>query len=101
MQTETQPLPIFQVPREKTFNPESTNIALLAHVPSTTGTAGVLVVAFHNGSAYAYEGVTQETYALLASAESVGKHFNANIRGAKDKNDKPLYRGMKVDLRLT
>jgi len=44
---------------------------------------GVLRVTFRNGGAYDYQGVTQETYDALMSAESKGKYFGANIRNLK------------------
>lgn len=40
-----------------------------------------LHVKFPNGNHYTYEGVTPAQHAGLLSAESIGKHFAANIRG--------------------
>ena len=48
--------------------------------------AGELYVRFPGNPPrlYAYVGVTPEQYEALRTAESVGKHFNANIRGRND-----------------
>lgn len=44
--------------------------------------AGVdeLHVQFKNGTRYVYSGVSAEKHAALISADSIGKHFAANIR---------------------
>lgn len=41
----------------------------------------VLHVQFLNGSHYTHAGVSPADHTALASAESVGKHYNANIKG--------------------
>lgn len=55
---------------------KSTNIAAVGHDPATSQ----LVVQFKSGAAHVYEGVTAEDHAALVGAESVGKHFIANIK---------------------
>lgn len=42
----------------------------------------VLGVVFKSGSEYHYEGVSEDQFQDLLGAESVGKHFNANIKSA-------------------
>jgi hypothetical protein len=41
----------------------------------------VLHVQFLNGSHYSHAGVSPDHHAALMAAESVGKHYNANIKG--------------------
>lgn len=60
-----------------TPTPQSSNIAGHGHDPETS----TLLIQFKNGAVHKYEGVTAEDYAALAGAESVGKHFYAEIRG--------------------
>lgn len=40
----------------------------------------VLFIGFNKGSFYRYPGATEKDYAALVGADSVGKHFHANIR---------------------
>ena len=40
-----------------------------------------LTVKFKNGSAYTYAGVESTVFEVVANAESVGKAFNAEVRG--------------------
>jgi hypothetical protein len=44
------------------------------------GGADELHVQFKNGSRYVYSGVSAEKHGALIAADSVGKHFAANIR---------------------
>ena len=39
-----------------------------------------LVVTFHGGSVYKYEGVTEEDYSNFVNGESTGRAFNEHIR---------------------
>ena len=39
-----------------------------------------LIVTFHGGSVYKYEGVTEQDYNSFVSGESTGKAFNEHIR---------------------
>ena len=39
-----------------------------------------LIVTFKNGSKYQYDGVSEDVFKELISAESVCKYFTANIR---------------------
>jgi hypothetical protein len=55
---------------------QSSNIAAIGHDPEKNQ----LVVQFKSGATHAYEGVSAEDHAALIGAESVGKHFHANIR---------------------
>lgn len=57
---------------------ESSNIAAVGFDPETK----TLHVAFSNGTVYRYHDVDAEKHAKLMSADSVGKHFNAHIKGA-------------------
>jgi hypothetical protein len=47
-----------------------------------------LIVLFHNGSQYLYDGVPKKLAEEVATAESVGKAFNQLI--------KPRYEGVKI-----
>lgn len=47
-----------------------------------------LTVRFHNGSDYTYSGVSAEEHQALLNANSIGKHFSANIR--------TKYKGIKL-----
>ena len=53
----------------------SSNVEVVGHH------RGKLYVKFLNGSAYAYDNVPLPVYLDLVAAESVGKHFCANIKG--------------------
>lgn len=50
-----------------------------AHFDSATGT---LTVKFKSGGTYHYSGCNQDHYDGLCSADSAGKWFHQNIRGA-------------------
>lgn len=52
-------------------------ISSIGHNPETN----TLAVEFKSGAVYHYGPVTSEQYEALKNAESVGKHFNANMRG--------------------
>lgn len=56
----------------------SSNIAALGY----DGASQTLAVQFRNGDTWHYEGVPQEAYDSLRGAESVGRAFNAEIRGS-------------------
>lgn len=49
-----------------------------------------LVVAFTNGIGYHYAGVTEADLTEMLGAESVGKYFNANIKGNSTFESKKL-----------
>jgi hypothetical protein len=55
----------------------SSNIAEVGYDPQSL----TLGVRFTNGSLYHYAGVTPEKHAEFVGAESIGKHFGAQIRG--------------------
>lgn len=55
---------------------ESTNIAAIGHDKSRK----ILVIKFHNKKRYAFEKVTEEMFAKLKAAESIGSFFHKNIR---------------------
>lgn len=40
----------------------------------------VLFIGFNKGTFYRYPGASEKDYAALVGADSVGKHFHANIR---------------------
>jgi hypothetical protein len=46
----------------------------------------LLRVFFHNGSVYDYKEVSEEEFDALCKAESVGKHFNSEIKNNKEFN---------------
>lgn len=46
--------------------------------------ANELTVRMKNGKVYKYAGVNAEAFEAFANAESLGKHFAANIRGKFD-----------------
>jgi len=54
-------------------------------------TQGTFVVMFKNGTRYHYQGVPAEVVKDLLEADSIGKAFNANIKGNE------AYHGQKVD----
>jgi lysyl-tRNA synthetase class 2 len=56
---------------------ESSNLASYTYNPATQN----LSITFSRGDTYTYWGVDPETVAGLQFAGSVGKYFNANIRG--------------------
>ncbi len=41
---------------------------------------GILLVALRSGEVYEYAEVTPEAHAALLGAESVGRHFNTEVR---------------------
>lgn len=55
----------------------SSNIEAVDHDGGST-----LRVRFKNGGVYEYQGVSEEAYQALLTAESVGKHFAAHVRNA-------------------
>jgi len=65
------------IPREKV---DSSNVAEVGHDSDTD----TLVVLFHNGGMYAYDDVPRTVYDQMLSAESVGKFFNAHVKGKYD-----------------
>ena len=44
---------------------------------------GTIAVEFHSGSVHEYPDFTRDDFDALIGAESVGKHFHANIRNRK------------------
>lgn len=60
----------------------STSITEVGHDPITN----TLEVKFANGGIYSYDGVTAAHYDALLKAPSLGKHFQAHIRGANFKH---------------
>lgn len=59
----------------------SSTVAALGFFPTAEGAdTGELVVQFKGGETYRYRGVARETWALVNSAESVGKAINALIK---------------------
>lgn len=57
---------------------KSSQIAAIGHDPATN----TLAIRFNGGQKlYHYEGFTAEDFAKFKSAESIGKHFGAHIRG--------------------
>jgi hypothetical protein len=55
---------------------ESSNVAAVGYDPQTKEMA----VRFKSGSTYVYSGVSPEEHEALLSADSVGRHFNAQFR---------------------
>jgi KTSC domain len=55
---------------------KSSSLAAVHHDPAT----GVLSVKFQSGETYTYAGVSAGDHAKLMSADSVGSHFQKNIR---------------------
>lgn len=58
---------------------KSSNISHIGHDAPAEGEP-TLYIRFSNGSTFRYPGVAREVFDKLAAAESVGKHFYANIR---------------------
>ena len=56
---------------------ESSNIKEIGY----DETSKILMVKFHNGGLYAYDGVPTEVYENFKSAPSIGKFFIAAIKG--------------------
>jgi hypothetical protein len=65
------------IPRQKV---ESSNVAEVGYDADSE----TLVVLFHNGGMYAYDGVPATTFDQMVGAESVGKFFNTNVKGKYD-----------------
>ncbi len=55
---------------------KSSSLEAIAHDPAT----GVLSVKFKSGETYHYAGVSAADHSMLMAAESVGSHFQKNIR---------------------
>jgi KTSC domain len=64
-----------QLPKMQPVN--SSHIAQAGHDPVGKN----LVLAFHNGDVYHYGGVPEGTYVSMLAAKSVGRFFNARIKG--------------------
>lgn len=60
--------------------PESSNIAYIGHREMTDNNSDELFVQFNNGNSYFYAGVLRNVFIDLRDAESVGRHFNQNIK---------------------
>lgn len=56
---------------------ESSNLKSVGYDPNTA----TLEVEFHNGAIWQYYDVLESTYYEMKSASSIGKYFNANIKG--------------------
>jgi hypothetical protein len=54
------------------------------------GVTGDVIVEFHNGGLYAYQGVPRELFQALIEADSPGGFLNAAI--------KPMYRVLRIDI---
>lgn len=63
---------------------DSTSISHVGHDPATR----VLSVKFASGQTYNYANVSAEAHAALLGADSIGSHFQANIR--------PKFRAKKI-----
>lgn len=57
---------------------KSSSLAAIGHDPATN----TLSVKFKSGETYTYADVSADHHAKLMSAESIGSHFQKNIRGA-------------------
>ncbi|MFD3166436.1 KTSC domain-containing protein [Herpetosiphon sp. NSE202] len=57
---------------------DSSNLASVGYDP----TDQTLEIEFNNRSIYQYSNVPEEVYAELMSADSHGRYFNHNIKGA-------------------
>ena len=55
----------------------SSNIHSVGYDPQ----AQVLEVKFHSGAHWRYQDVSPAAHEAMMAAESIGKHFNAHIRG--------------------
>lgn len=55
---------------------KSESLAAVHHDPATK----TLTVQFTNGGKYAYQGVSAELHKSLMRADSIGTHFQQNIR---------------------
>lgn len=61
---------------------DSSNIVKVGRV--VLGDKPVLLVVFHNGTAYAYFGVTRQRAVAMMHSDSVGKYLNQKIKGHFD-----------------
>ncbi len=57
---------------------QSSNLASVGY----DATSSTLEIEFHSGGIYQYDGVPQEIYDGLLSADSKGKYFHRNIKNA-------------------
>ena len=57
---------------------ESSNIESMEYDPDSHQ----LTVLFHSNTTYVYQDVSQEKVDAMMAADSVGKHFNSNIKNA-------------------
>lgn len=57
---------------------KSSSLAAVAHDPAS----GTLTVKFNSGETYTYAGVSADQHAKLMAADSIGSHFQKNIRSA-------------------
>jgi hypothetical protein len=68
-----------------TMNPvKSTFIEAIGHDPDTSE----LHVQMRGGDTYVFSGKTAADHAAMLQAESVGKHFHANVRGGEFRRQK-------------
>lgn len=58
----------------------SSSIKSLGHDPATN----TLEIEFNSGRVYQHAGVTAQQHAALLAAPSIGKHYNATVRGKFD-----------------
>ena len=56
---------------------QSSQIASVGYDPATK----TLEIKFTRGGHYAYANVSQDAYAALIGAKSIGSHFHSHIRG--------------------
>lgn len=82
-QTENQKVKTTKVDADYTLNVgwqkvTSSNVDEVAYDPENK----LLYVRFTNKSIYSYDGVSQEVFDGLLTAESVGKYLNANVKPA-------------------
>lgn len=63
-------------------NVESSNLEQIGYDDETE----TLAIVFHSGSLYHFHGVPRSTFEGLRAAPSVGKFFNAEVRGFYDYN---------------
>lgn len=70
---------------------QSSNIVAVGHDAETSK----LFVQFKSGGTYQYDNVPPEAHAAFVGAESVGKHFHAEIKGKYEgsKYDGPVEMG--------
>ena len=55
----------------------SSNLAEVGYDPASE----ILEVMFRNGGIYQYYGVSSLAHEQMMEAESIGRHFNSNIKG--------------------